>query len=622
MSDKDLAEHGNHSWNAIARMKPGVTLIEARQDLLAISKRLEKQYPGSNNKVYSVVVPLKQQLIDSRTPLLILLGAVMLVLLIACANVANLLLARATVRQREMALRASLGAGRFRLFRQLITESVILALVGAALGLAGAWYCVRILNSSASVPISRTTPLGIDGNVLLFTILVSVAAGVLFGLAPGLQIRESRLNQELKSGAQSVLSASGRRFLRSALVVGEMALTLALLIGAGLLLRSFAQLRSAGRGIDPHNLVTAGIVLPKAKYNDLASRRAFFDQFLDRVRALPGVEYAALSSEIPPEGHNNGYIHADGDTDLSDSNVLVGFDYVSPDYFRAFGIPLLRGRVFNADDMNRTASVSQKLFKLVKNASGSIKIPPGVTLNAVISQSMARTFWPNRNAIGKYFHWNNIPVMVIGIVGDVDEYGVREKLKPQAYFPYSNKLAFYGYGDLSVRTRVSPLSIVPGLRAQLHAVDGSLALFRPRTMEQVIAANTQDTEFQTLLLGSFASLALLLAAIGLYGVMSYVVAQRTREIGIRMALGAEQGRILRLILLQGIKLTFAGLLLGAIAAFALTRSLSSLLFGVHPFDPLTYICVAILLALVALVACCIPARRAMRVDPILALHYE
>ncbi|MGH9640201.1 MAG: FtsX-like permease family protein, partial [Bryobacteraceae bacterium] len=418
------------------------------------------------------------------------------------------------------------------------------------------------------------------------------------------------------------MSASGARFLRNGLIVGEIALTLALLIGAGLLLRSFAKLRSAGLGIDPQNLVTADIILPKGKYNDLASRRAFFDQLLKRVRALPGVEYAALSSEIPPEGHNNGYIHADGDTKLSDSNVLVGFDYVSPDYFRALGIPLLRGSAFNANDMNRAASVSQKLFKLVKNSSGAIKIPPGVTLKAVISGSMARTFWPNQNVIGAYFQWGNVPVMVIGIVGDVDEYGVREKVKPQVYFPYSNKLAWYGYGDLTVKTRVTPLSIVPELRVQLRALDSSLALFRPRTMKQVIAGNTQDTEFQTLLLGSFAALALVLAGIGLYGVMSYVVAQRTREIGIRMALGAEQSGMLRLILFQGARLTLAGLLIGTAAAFALTRSLSSLLFGVHPFDPLTYLCVAILLALVALAACYIPARRATRVDPILALRYE
>ncbi|MGH9344616.1 MAG: FtsX-like permease family protein, partial [Terriglobia bacterium] len=231
-------------------------------------------------------------------------------------------------------------------------------------------------------------------------------------------------------------------------------------------------------------------------------------------------------------------------------------------------------------------------------------------------------FWPNQNVIGAYFQWSNVPGKVIGMVGDGDEYGVREKVKPQVYFPYSNKLAWYGYGDLTVKTRVTPLSIVPELRVQLRALDSSLALFRPRTMKQVIAGNTQDTEFQTLLLGSFAALALVLAGIGLYGVMSYVVAQRTREIGIRMALGAEQSGMLRLILFQGARLTLAGLLIGTAAAFALTRSLSSLLFGVHPFDPLTYLCVAILLALVALAACYIPARRATRVDPILALRYE
>jgi putative ABC transport system permease protein len=623
MRNKDLARRGDHNWNAIARIKPNVTLAQARQDLLAISQRLEKQYPNFNNKVHAVLIPLKERLIgDSRSPLLILLGAVLLVLLIACANVANLLLARATVRQREMALRATLGAGRLRLLRQLLTESLILALLGAALGLLGAWYCVRLLDSSTTVPIPHTNPLAIDGNVLLFTIIVSVTAGILFGLAPALQTRESRLNQELKSGAQSILSASGGGFLRNALVVGEIALTLALLIGAGLLLRSFAQLRNTGIGIDPRNLVTAGIVLPHAKYEDFASRRAFFDEFLKRVRALPGVEDAALSSEIPLEGHNNGYVDVNGDRNHSYSHLLVGFDYVSPDYFRTLGIPVLRGRGFTDGDMNQAASVAQRLFELFKVANGPVTIPPGLTFNAVISETTARTFWPNQNAIGKHFGWSDVPVIVIGVVGDVKEYRIRDNMKPQVYLSYSDKLAWYNYGTLSVKTRRSPLSIVPALRARLRALDNSLALFRPRTMEQVIASDTQDTQFQTVVLGSFAAIALVLATIGLYGVMSYVVTQRTREIGIRMALGAKRTDMLRLVLLQGARLTCAGLLLGTLAAFALTRTLSSVLFGVRPFDPLTYFCVAVLLAVVTLAAYYIPARRATEVEPILALRHE
>jgi putative ABC transport system permease protein len=521
-----------------------------------------------------------------------------------------------------MALRASLGAGRFRLIRQLLTESIILALAGAALGLLGAWWCVRALDVSTTIPIPHTTRLGIDGMVLLFTVVISVGAGILFGLAPAFQMREVRLNNELKSGALSVASGSGSSLLRNGLVAGEIALTFALAIGAALLLRSFAHLRNAEIGVNTRNLMTAALSLPETNYKDLRSRRAFFDQLLDRVRTIPGVETAALSTEIPLQGGSNGYIHVEGSNDSSLSNQLMGWNYVTADYFRTLGIPLRRGRLFTADDVTQGATAGEKLQELYKESTGKIKVPAGLILRVVISERAAHTFWRNRDAVGKKFFWNDVPVEVIGIVGDVKEYGIRANTMPQAYFPFANTLSWEGFGHLSIKTRVAPLSILPAVRAQIRTLDDSLALFRPQSMEQVIAGDAQDTQFQSLLLGTFAALALLLAGIGLYGVMSYVVAQRTREIGIRMALGAEREDVLGLVLREGGRLILAGLGIGTLLAFSLTRAISSLLFGIGALDPLTFVAVAALLATVALAAHLFPARRAMKIDPILALRYE
>jgi len=625
MSPKELGPRGNHHWNAMGRLKPGVTLGRARGDLLAISQRLEKQYPDTNNKVHAVLTPLKDTLTgDSKASLLILLGAVMLMLLVACVNVANLQLARASTRYREMALRASLGAGRLRLVRQMLTESILLALAGAVVGILLASWCVRLLESAKSIPIPRANPVQIDGPVLLFAIAVSVLVGILFGLAPALRISELGLNEELKAGAQSVLSAAQtRQTLRDALVVAEISITLTLLVGAGLLLRSFARLRSADVGVNPRNVLTTFINLPDTKYTTLAKRRQFFDQLMERVRAVPGVKYAAVSMEIPMHGGNNGYLKVDGETDPALSNQLVGWNYITPDYFRTLSIPVLQGRNLDAEDLDRAAVSSQKLFDLYKaSQGGKLKVPPDVAFVAAISQTMARTFWRNQNPVGRSFHWNNVKVTVIGVVGDVKEYGIRAKAMPQAYFPFTLTLAYEGYGYLTVKTRIPPAAVLPTIRGQVRRLDPSLALFEPQTMEEAIAGNTHDVSVQAFLLATFAVLALVLAAVGLYGVMSYLVTQRTREIGIRMALGAQRSNVLRLIMRQGAKLTLIGMVLGAIASLALTRSMSSLLYGVSPSDPLTFTCVAALLALVALAAYYIPARRATKVDPIRALRYE
>jgi len=628
MTRKALGGEGSHSYRAIGRLKPGVAISEARADLATIGKRLLKQYPDSHEGVTAVVNPLKEQITrSSESELWILLGSVGLVLLVACANVANLLLARATSRQREMAVRTAMGAGRWRLIRQLLTESVLLSMAGAGLGLMGAVWAVGYLRASDNIQLSQiprsSNPIEIDVTVLLFTIGISLLVGILFGLAPALQTSQVSLNDELKFSAAAVVSPSAkRRLLRDILVIGEIAVSLALLVAAGLLLRSFALMRAANIGVRTDNIVTMEINLPQSKYNTLATRRAFYDQLLARLSQVPGIQYSAVSTELPLEGGNNGYITVPGDNDPSQTNQLVEWGYVTPDYFRAFGIPLLEGRSFDQDDVQRTADVNLKADDLQKLPNPPQTLPPDLTFVAVINKAMAQRFWPNQDPIGKVF--NKSPVVkVIGVVGDIRQFGIREKPIPQAYFPLTAILDSPGFGtQLIVKTSVASTSVLGPIRGELRNIDERLALFRPRTMEQVISDNMQDTNIQTFLLSIFAGLALLLAAVGIYGVMAYLVTQRTHEIGIRMALGAQQADVLRLVLTHGTKLTVVGIGIGIAIALALTGLIKALLFGVGARDFATFAAVSAILAFVALLACYIPARRAARVDPMVALRYE
>jgi putative ABC transport system permease protein len=613
---------GNHpGLYGVGRLKPGVTFDQALADMARVASNLEKQYPDSNTGNGIRLRPLLEIYVsDIRRALWVIFAAVAFVLLIACANIANLLLARATARKKEMAIRSALGAGRWRIARQLLTESILLSLVGGSLGLLlGRWGIQLILYISPDA-IPRSREIGLDWKVLGFTVAISFITGILFGLVPALQAGEVDVHETLKDTGRGM---SSRHWLRSSLVVVEVATTLVLLIGAGLMIRSFYLLQKVNPGFSYEHLTSFSISLPQKKYTSDESRTSFYNRLLDNIRAIPGVESVAAASGLPLG--NNGWqtsFTVDGRPEPPRGEMpLMEACLVTPDYFKAMNIPVLRGRVFNDHD-NKSHLAGKDLSKYSENE----KSTAGVN-SIVIDEEFARRHWPNEEAVGKRIrlgggHGTNTPLLeVIGVVGRVKMEGLNQNSnRVQGYFPYAQlpqggmTLVIKGSGD--------PNQLVSAGREQVKALDPEQPIYSPRTMGEIRAESVAPERLNLTLLSLFAGIALVLAIVGIYGVMSYSVTQRTHEIGIRMAIGASRADVFRMILGHGMKLALIGIGVGLVGAFTLTRLMATMLFGVEPTDATTFASIAALLVTVALLACYLPGRRATKVDPVISLRYE
>jgi putative ABC transport system permease protein len=579
--------------DVVARLKPQVSQQQAETELNLIAARLEQQYPESNKNRRVRVVPLYERFVgDVRLPLLILLGAVGLVLLIACANVANLLLVRASARQKEMAVRMALGASRRTLMRQLLTESVLLVVLGAALGILLAFWGTSLIAAQMPDGIPRLQEANVDARVLSFTLAVSLLTGLLFGLAPAIQASRPNLTEGLKEGERG--SSGRRQRLRSGLVICEVALTLTLLVGAGLLIQSFRRVLAVDPGFKAQNLLTLQLSVNNPDAQQVAN---FFEQLQQNIRNLPGVTAVAVSDGLPFEMANYPGFRIEGRPEPD--NKGSGLRYkVSLDYFQAMGIELLKGRLFTAEDTRD----SQRVI--------------------VINDVLARRHFPNEDPLGKRLKETptSPSLEIVGVVRHVEHYNLDNKsAQPQFYTSFNQTP---GGRYVLVRTAIEPLSLAAAVRAQVAALNKDQAVFNVRTMEQILAQSVAARRFSMLLLTIFAIVALALASLGIYGLMSYAVAQRTREIGVRMALGASRRSVLRLMIGQGMKLALAGVALGLVASVALTRTMKNLLFGVSATDSVTLVAITLLLTVVALLACWIPARRATHIDPMVALRFE
>jgi putative ABC transport system permease protein len=589
-----------HFLRTIGRLKPGVTLQQAQADLDAVAMGLERQYPDSNKTWRLRLVPLREELLgDIRTGLYVLLGAVAFVLLIACANIANLLLARAAGRQKEIAIRSALGARPARLIRQLLTESIVLSTAGGAVGLLLAVWGTELLVKMTPDTIARANEIGVDNRVLGFTLLLSLLSGVIFGLVPALQTSRPDLTESLKEGGKGTVAGMGNNRTHSFLVVTEVALALVLLVGAGLLVQSFRRLQNVDPGFNPANTLTMRLFLPESKYGEPGRPRAFLDQVLERVAALPGVKAVGTTTHLPMRGGGGDtYFKIEG-RPFEDTNqhVTAQNPSISHDYLNAMGIPLVKGRPF-------TEQETKEPIKTV-----------------IINEAFARTYFTGEDPLSQRLvidMGESLTCEIIGVTRDIKQFSLQSQSPPTMYLPSIE----VGRASLVVRTAGDPLAITSAVRAAVQSVDKDQPIANVLSMEQILSSSVAEPRFRTLLLSVFAALALVLAGVGIYGVMSYAVARRTHEIGIRMALGARPGDTLKLVVGQGMTLALIGVAVGLAAAFALTRLLSSLLFGVSATDPLTFAVIALLLTSVAMVACYIPARRATRVDPMVALRYE
>jgi putative ABC transport system permease protein len=596
----EMQERWNHPGIfAIARLKSGVPIERARIDLDTIARGLEQRYPNSNrsNRVgmdfyHALTVR------SVRSSLLVLLGAVGFVLLIACANVANLLLARAAGRGQEIAVRAALGAGRGQIVRQLLTESVALSLFGGALGLALAWWGLHVLIAVAPEGTPRLAEVGIDLRVLGFTILLSTTAGIAFGLAPALHVSRGNLHDAFKGGGQRMSANLHRHRLRAVLVVAEVALSFVLLVGAGVTLRSFARLTHASPGFEPQNVLSLAIDLPESQYRTPVRRLDFFNQLLERTRELPGIVSAGLITPLPLSGsvwqssiRIEGRVYAN-----NDDGPMSDMARVTPDYFRTMGVPLIKGRVFTPHDGDGAPPV------------------------AVVDETLAKTYFPNEDPIGKRLLVNGRPAQIVGIVGHLKNNGVDELSRIETYLPFFQSPV--GSADLVVRTSGDPGQLAAPIATQVRKIDPNQPVSKARTMEWLFDQSIAPKRLSTMLLGVFAGIAVLLATVGLYGAIAYSVTQRTQEIGIRIAVGAEPAHVLKLVIGQALGLVGIGLAIGLAGALAQSRLLETLLFGVSPTDPATLAEGAALIGAIGLLACYLPARRAALVSPVVALRHE
>jgi putative ABC transport system permease protein len=594
---------GGFSLKAIGLLRPAASIAQARADLGTIAGRLEQQY--SFLAGYGVnLVPLHDQVVGKIRPaLLVLLAAVGFVLLIGCANIANLLLARAATREREIAIRTALGAHRWRLIRQLLTESLLLSLMGGAVGIAVAIVGLKFLISVSPPETPRLDQVTVDARVLLFALVVSLFTGALFGLAPALQSSKPNLNESLKEGGRTSSAGIRGSRVRGLLVISEVALSLVLLIGAGLMIKSFHRLQQVNLGFNPDRLLAMNVRLAGSKYRDGPQAAAFYQQVLQRIEALPGVQSAgAISTIFLSITPNSTIFSIEGRPPVQPAEQIeVPLDSVSPGYFQMMGVSLLRGREFDGSDGKDS--------------------PPVV----IINDTMARQFWPGEDPVGKRFKFGDSSsdgpwLTIVGVVGDMRRTGFELKERPETFLPISqNPVSSMTF---VVRGVSDPMPLAAGVRDQVWAVDHDQPVFDVKSMAKMLADMTSQRRLNMLLLGIFAGSALLLAAVGIYGVVSYAVSQRTHEIGVRLALGAGKGQVLGMVVRQAMLLALIGLVAGSVTSLLSTRLMVSLLYGVSPTDPFTFGSVPILLAAIAFLACYIPARRVTKVDPIKALRYE
>ncbi|HEX5835689.1 MAG TPA: ABC transporter permease, partial [Pyrinomonadaceae bacterium] len=589
--------------SAVARIRPGVTLEQAKSEMTTIAARLEQQYPDFN-KTWSVnVVPLRTQFTgEIRRPLLILLGAVGFVLLIACANVANLLLARASSRRKEIAVRAGLGASRWRIARQLLTESVLLSLIGGALGVVVAWWGTKALVALSPPALIDLQRVSVNVPVLLFTVGLSLLTGIIFGLAPAIEATRFDLQGALKEGGKNVGGTAGSHHLRNAFVVTQVALALVLLVGAGLLVRSFNRLQSVDPGFNPQNLLTVRVSVPFAKYNTDQKRIDFYQQAIAQMRSIPGVESAGAINTPPFTGLYSGTtVEIVGAPPLPPEQELKsGVCVTDSDYFRTMQIPLLRGRLFTQQETTEMRHV------------------------VVVNETFVKKNLNGEDPLGKrlivYMKSENVPLEIIGVVADNKHLALDTGVEPMVYYPHA-ELTFFGM-TMMLRTSNDANAIAPAARGVIRALDPQQPIGAVTTMEELLSVSVARARFSASLLTVFSIVALVMAAVGIYGVMSYTVLQRTHEIGVRMALGAQRSDVLKLVVTKGIVLGVVGVVVGLAASFALTRLITTLLFEVTATDKTTFAVVSIGLFLITLLACYVPARRATKVDPMKALRYE